>query len=118
MAKHLAHLGRYQEIFLMRLGVMINEEAPNLERYRAENDPIFHEWCQLEVDTIRKKSLNYRSTIIRFINELSAEQLHRIGIHPKLGAMNVLDWTHFFILHESHIYSIFSLKQRFFTNTI
>ena len=43
--EHLAHLGRYQEIFLERLTVILKGARPLLGRYKAENDPGFYEWC-------------------------------------------------------------------------
>lgn len=112
--EHLAHLGRYQEIFLERLTVILEKDSPLLERYRAENDPYFFEWNDLSTKEIIDKAKIGRQKIIQFIAKLSQEQLQKVGIHPKLGGMNVEGWISFFLLHESHhIYVIFTLKQQF-----
>lgn len=113
--EHLAHLGRYQEIFLERLAVILEGQTPYLERYKADNDPVFYEWCDLSIDEIIQKASMSRLEIIQVVTKLSENQIQQIGIHPKLGSMNVEDWTTFFLLHETHhIYAIFGLKRRFF----
>ena len=113
--EHLAHLGRYQEIFLGRLTVILKKETPHLERYKAENDFVFYDWCALTITEISQKAVTKRLEILQLINQLTEEQIQQIGVHPKLGRMNVEDWTRFFILHEAHhIYAIFGLKQRFY----
>lgn len=113
--EHLAHLGRYQEIFLERIAVILRGETPYLERYRADDDPIFYDWCHWSSATIIEKTILDRQTIIDLMTNLSKIQIAQIGVHPKLGRMNVEDWTNFFLLHESHhIYAIFGLKHRFY----
>ncbi len=113
--EHLAHLGRYQEIFLERLGVILNEEAPYLERYKAEADPKFYDWCDYTSEEIIEKTILTRKEIVARILDLTAAQIQAIGIHPKLGRMNVEEWTTFFLLHEAHhIYAIFGFKHRFY----
>lgn len=112
--EHLAHLGRYQEIFLGRLMVILKEETPLLERYKADNDQCFYEWCDLSTEQIISRANTGRQRIIQFLEELSKDQLRKVGIHPKLGRMDIEDWTSFFLLHEAHhIYAIFALKQQF-----
>ena len=112
--EHLAHLGRYQEIFLERLAVILKGEVPYLERYKADNDSKFHNWCEQTSEEIIEKTILARKEIVDKILDLTVEEIQQIGIHPKLGRMNVADWTTFFLLHEAHhIYAIFGLKQRF-----
>ena len=112
--EHLAHLGRYQEIFLARMSFILEKDAPALERYIADNDQGFFDWCQQETVAIITQTSKKRLEIVQFIKQLSTEQLKRIGVHPKLGEMTILDWTTFFLLHESHhLYAIFGLKNRF-----
>ncbi len=113
--EHLAHLGRYQEIFLVRIAVILKGKTPYLERYKADDDPIFHDWCNRNSRAIIEKAILDRQTIIDLMTDLSKMQLTQIGVHPKLGRMNVEDWTNFFLLHEAHhIYAIFGLKHRFY----
>ena len=37
--EHLAHLGRYHEVFFDRLDRILAEDRPQLGRYRTEDDP-------------------------------------------------------------------------------
>lgn len=112
--EHLAHLGRYQEIFLERIVVILEKETPHLNRYRANEDDGFKSWCQKETNEIIKKLKQDRQKIIHLLDSLDESSLKRTGIHPVFGAMNIEEWTHFFLLHETHHqYSIFSLKRRF-----
>lgn len=112
--EHLAHLGRYHEIFLERIGVILEEEAPQLVRYKADNDDGFYEWCRLSTAEIITNTQKKRVEIIQILKHLTEEQIKRIGIHPKLGKLTIEDWASFFMLHEAHhIYAVFGLKQRF-----
>ncbi len=112
--EHLAHLGRYQEIFLERMAIILGQDSPRLKQYKADHDQCFYDWCQLEMEDILIKMALQRKKIIAFLNDLTIDQAVRKGIHPRFGIMNVQEWTLFFLLHESHhIYSIFRLKQQF-----
>lgn len=112
--EHLAHLGRYHEVFFARLNLILNNEVPILERYVANNDDGFLPWSKLSTVAIITKTLKKRSEIFLLLKQLGDWQLKRIGIHPKLGKMTIEDWVSFFILHESHhLYAIFSIKRRF-----
>lgn len=100
---------------LKRIVVILTGETPYLERYKAENDPIFYDWCNWSSAEIIEKAILGRQNIIDLMNDLSKMQIEQIGIHPKLGRMNVEEWTTFFLLHEAHhIYAIFGLKHRFY----
>ena len=50
--EHLAHLGRYHEIFQGRLERIMEQEAPHFSRYKAEEDEEFFKWCQKETNQI------------------------------------------------------------------
>ncbi len=113
--EHLAHLGRYQEIFLERLAFILKGGNPYLERYKAEQDTQFYDWCAFTKEDIIQRAILVRQQIIDLIGQLTEEQIQQTGVHPKLGRMNVEDWTNFFLLHEAHHrYAIFGLKQRFY----
>lgn len=44
--ENLAHLGRYQEVFLARLELLLaTAEPPTFPRYVADDDPPFAEWA-------------------------------------------------------------------------
>ncbi len=108
--ENIAHLGRYQEMFMERIERILSEEMPLMDRYVAENDPLFLNWVEKEPGEILRKSATKRTTFRQHLESLNAAQLSRQGIHPKFGKMNVAEWTEFFLLHESHhLYAIFRL---------
>ena len=100
--EHLAHLARYQEMFLSRMQRIRSEECPRLARYRAEDDPEWPQWMALPATEILKSLRSLRTQLVREAAGLSAEELSRIGIHPKFGEMTLGIWLEFFLLHEAH----------------
>ena len=110
--EQIAHLGRYQEIFKARIDQILEELEPELKRYKAEEDPSFQIWAAKETEEILGAIHEDRSEIIDQL--LNAEtDLGRIGLHPKFGALDIMDWIQFFLLHENHHhYAIFSLIHR------
>jgi uncharacterized damage-inducible protein DinB len=100
--EHLAHLARYQEMFLSRMQRIRTEDRPLLARYRAEGDPEWPRWMALPATEILKSLRSLRTQLARKAGGLSAEELSRIGIHPKFGEMTLGLWLEFFLLHEAH----------------
>ncbi len=118
IAEHIAHLGRYQEVFADRIGRVLQEEEPEFERYVADADPGFARWCRYTPADRIEKLLSGRLAIAKQINSIGAAQISRRGHHPKFGAMSIEDWTTFFLLHESHHhYTIFRMKRQFIEKT-
>ncbi|MEM8900508.1 MAG: DinB family protein [Bacteroidota bacterium] len=112
--QHLAHLGRYQEVFLKRMEKILLEDTPDVGRYSSENDPGFQNWVDLPTQEIISKTQAFRKEFSRQLISLSPETLLRAGTHPVFGIMKLEEWLHFFILHEKHhIYTIFRLIMRF-----
>lgn len=111
--ENLAHLARYQEVFLQRLLLILSEEKPEVGRYKAEDDPGFTAWQALEQGQLMKRLERDRLDLIEFFENLSAAEWERQGIHPVLGALSIRDWLRFFLLHESHhLYTIFKIRHR------
>ncbi len=100
--EHLAHLARYQEIFLSRMQRIRSEDRPRLARYRAEDDPEWPQRMALPATEIFKSLRLLRMQLVREAAGLSAEELSRIGVHPKFGEMTLGLWLEFFLLHEAH----------------
>ncbi|MEM6804371.1 MAG: DinB family protein [Bacteroidota bacterium] len=107
---HLAHLGRYHEIFQMRLLKIMQEDLPMFIRYKSEWDTGFNPWKDLSTSEIWEKMEQIRREIKHKLNSLDVDKLSREGNHPLFGPMDVVAWFEFFTLHESHhIYSIFRI---------
>ncbi|GAB3955286.1 hypothetical protein GCM10028805_42430 [Spirosoma harenae] len=100
--ENLAHLGRYQEVFMERQQRIRTEDTPFFDRYIADNDPDFPSWTQLPFSVVVDQFHKTRTTLNKFLGELPAEELNRIGLHPAFGPMTVEGWTEFFLLHEAH----------------
>ncbi|MEK6300567.1 MAG: DinB family protein [Acidobacteriota bacterium] len=100
--ENLAHLARHHAVFLERLNRILAEDAPELDRYRAENDSAWSEWSCLSTDEVLSRLKHLRAQIIRFIKELSEDETNRVGIHPLFGEMRLSLWIEFFLLHEAH----------------
>jgi DinB superfamily len=99
---NLAHLARYHEVFLARMERIVREDKPRLPRYRAEEDPEWPAWRNLEVVEVVARLQSRRSTLIDTFQKLSPEQLGRVGVHSRYGEMTLELWMEFFLLHEAH----------------
>ena len=100
--ENLAHLARHHAIFLERLQRIIAEDAPELTRYRAEEDSSWGEWSSLTTDEVISCLHTLRAEIVEFIQRLSDAESNRVGIHPVFGQMDLTHWVEFFLLHEAH----------------
>ena len=110
--ENLAHLARYQEVFLQRLLLILSQENPELDRYKAENDPTFPSWQKLSQEEVLKKLKRSRLDLVDFFESLPVNEWERLGTHPVLGALSIQDWLRFFLLHENHhLYAIFKIRQ-------
>ena len=50
--ENLAHLARHHKVFLERLQRILNENTPELDRYRAEDDSAWPEWSDLPTEEV------------------------------------------------------------------
>ena len=107
---NITHLATYQPVFIERLKLILNEDAPAFGRYRADDDLVFEECRKFETQTIIERLHNDRKTIVELASKLSKEQLNRIGVHKKFGNLILEMWLEFFLLHEAHhLFTIFQL---------
>lgn len=100
--ENLAHLARHHDVFLERLHRILGESAPQLGRYRAEEDSAWPEWSCLSVEEVLIRLKVLRGEIIRLVKGLSQAEESRVGIHPLFGEMSLALWVEFFLLHEAH----------------
>lgn len=100
--ENLAHLARHHEVFLERLHRILAESAPQLGRYRAEEDSAWSEWSSLATEEVLIRLKALRGEIISLIKGLSEAETRRVGIHPLFGEMSLALWVEFFLLHEAH----------------
>lgn len=100
--ENLAHLARYHAVFLGRIRRIMEEDRPDLGRYRAEQDPAWPEWSGLSLEEILARLKVLRAEVVGLVRGLSDEENNRTGVHPLLGEMSVSRWMEFFLLHEAH----------------
>lgn len=100
--EHLAHLARYQHVFLQRLSRILAEDAPALDRYHAEDDADWPAWAALPLAEIRACLARDRAALQSRVDALTSAQLGRAALHPVLGRLAVPIWLEFFLLHEAH----------------
>jgi uncharacterized damage-inducible protein DinB len=100
--ENLAHLARCHEIFLARLARIDNEDRPLLERYRAEEDAEWPAWVDLPAEEVLRRLSSLRAEVIEYFEKLPDDGMARSGVHSRFGAMTVIQWLEFFLLHEGH----------------
>lgn len=109
---HLAHLGRYHEIFLSRLTRILEETNPALPRYRAEEDPEWESWRVLSTPEVLSRMRVLRSEVVMKLSACRDDRFQRTGVHPRFGALALEQWLEFFLVHEGHhLYTIFGLMR-------
>jgi hypothetical protein len=108
--EHLAHLGRYHEVFLDRLERILTEDRPHLGRYRSEEDSGAGRWFALPAAEVLDRMRDLRGLLVDRVAKLAPEQWERIGVHPSFGEMPLALWIEFFLVHEGH--HLYAILQR------
>ncbi len=107
---NIAHLAKYQQIFIDRINTILINNSTTFDRYKAENDPDFEAWRKRDISGLIKTLNSDRQVIFNLIISLGETELNMIGLHKKFGKLTVTQWTEFFLLHEAHhIFTIFQL---------
>ena len=88
---NIAHLTRYQPLFMNRIQSIVTGNEPVFESYRAENDPEFELWLKKNTAALIQELNADRKTLTDLLNQLNEKELTRYGIHPKFGRLSVLD---------------------------
>jgi hypothetical protein len=108
---NIAHLTRYQEVFIERINQILIQQEPYFGRYSADEDPEFEKFRSINTGPLIKQINKDRNAIYNLVTGISGKQLNRCGVHKKFGSLNVIQWTEFFLLHEAHhIFTIFQLS--------
>ncbi len=106
----IAHLVRYQQVYIERINNTLEEEVPFFQQYIAENDGDFEYWCTNDAEQLLQQLYADRKAINDIIFNLNKEQCNRLAIHKKYGSHTIIQWMEFFLLHEAHhILAIFKL---------
>lgn len=108
--ENIVHLETYQHTFIHRVRLMLEGGNPGFDRYTAEGDPLFHEHCAKSSREVMQDLLGTRKEIAAGMLSFTENDLAKTGGHPVYGAMNMVQWLNFFLLHEAHhLFTIFKL---------
>lgn len=107
---NIAHLAKYQLVFIERISIILNEDNPAFDRYKADNDPGFPLFRTFsDADLLQSLHLQ-RENLRQILSGLDEAALERTAVHKKFGKLTIVQWTEFFLLHEAHhIFTIFQL---------
>ena len=79
---NIAHLARYQIIFIDRVNRILNENIiPHFDRYKAENDPDFESFRAMTDYNLLTSIKEERLKLIALIFSLSETDLEKSGVH-------------------------------------
>ena len=110
--ENIVHLAAYQPNFLQRAGRMLKNEKPQFAPYKADNDPLFHEYLNKSLKDLEADVYQKRGMIKVALESASEEQLQHWGEHAKYGKLSLVNWTEFFLLHEAHhLFTAFMLSR-------
>jgi len=108
--ENIAHLAKYQPVFIDRIRKILTNEEPEFGAYKADDDDEFEIYCAFTTYELLKKISSDREVIFHLITHLPVDKLDRTGTHPKYGKLTILEWSEFFLLHEAHhLFAIFQL---------
>lgn len=107
---NVAHLVRYQQVYIERVQQTLEEEEPFFGQYSADNDGDFEYWRSTDMAHLLEQLEADRRVLYDLLISLSEGQNNRLAMHKKYGSHNIIQWTEFFLLHEAHhILTIFKL---------
>ena len=111
--ENIVHLQAYQYAFLSRVKQILQESNPSFSRYTAEADPLFLDNCEKSSREIMQDLLTTRKEMAAGILSFNESDYSKTGQHPVFGKMNLLQWLHFFLLHEAHhLFTVFALAHQ------
>jgi hypothetical protein len=85
--ENIAHLAKYQPVFLDRMRLILTNDGPEFEAYKAEDDDEFEIYCAFTPYELLKKISTDREVIFHLITHLPPNKLERTGTHPKYGKL-------------------------------
>lgn len=109
---HVAHLGRYHEIFIERVRRILAEREPAFDAYRAEDDPEWPEWQSRSFEAALQHLHAVREALLSILQNLTADQWMRRGRHARYGSMSLRGWVELFLVHEGHHLYVITRRAR------
>ena len=108
--ENIVHLQTYQHTFIARVKEILEGNSPTFSRYSAEGDPAFVENCTKSSREVMQDMITTRKEMTAEILLFRETDYLKTGTHPLYGQMNLVQWLHFFLLHEAHqLFAIFKM---------
>jgi len=108
--ENIAHLAKYQQVFMDRINKIVNNNGISFPPYKAEDDPEFELWVSWNTNELFQTILTDRLKIIELLNNIKEPEINHTAFHLKYGRLNITEWTEFFLLHEAHhLFTIFQI---------
>ena len=112
VTEHVAHLGRYHEVFIERVHGILTEQEPTFQAYRAEDDPEWPDWQVRSFEDAMQRLHAARDTLLGILKDLSGEQRARRGRHARNGVLPLRGWVELFLAHEWHHLYVITRRAR------
>ncbi|HXH99886.1 MAG TPA: DinB family protein [Sphingobacteriaceae bacterium] len=114
--ENIAYLCRYQQVFMDRIRLILDEVTPYFAMYKPDDDPEFRFTAAKTTGSILHCLYRVRDDLQIMVEDLNPEYFSRMGTHSRLGKMNIPQWIEFFLLHESNqLFKIFKLSGGFWS---
>ncbi len=94
------HLNDYEQIFIERLRLMLEQESPTFHAYDPNALVVEHQYGAQQFDLVVTSWISRRAAHVRMLEALTPEQWERRGVHPSFGEMSVLDEAINAVLHD------------------
>ena len=91
--ENIAHLARYQPVFIDRIRKILAIDEPEFGIYKAEDDDEFELYCAFTTYELLKKISSDRELIFHLVTNLPPDKLERTGSHPKFGQFSFIPVT-------------------------
>ncbi|MCU0499908.1 MAG: DinB family protein [Anaerolineae bacterium] len=87
----LCHVRDFNEIFLQRAQLMAAHDQPALQAYDHEALVVERDYKSQDFRAVYADLRAKREEAIRFFEALTPEQWERVGIHPEVGPITLMD---------------------------
>jgi len=94
------HLNDYEQIFIERLRMMLDQDRPAFPAYDQNALVVENQYDAQQFDLVVTSWISRRAAHVRMLEALTPEQWERRGIHPSFGEMSVLDESINATLHD------------------
>jgi hypothetical protein len=100
--------------FVGRIRLILDQDEPRLTVTDQEEVARMRQDCDRNLDNLLDEFSTVRGASVSFISKLKATDLHRSGVHPKIGHLAVTNVLHEWIYHDlNHISQIGANVQSF-----